>query len=106
MVQNFAAQAVIAIENARLLNELGNRTDDQTESLRMTAKPTLKLSAARLSICRPCFSAPEHAVAQLCTPTSATYFVRKAEILRLIATHYTPPAFDEARRRLPMQPNR
>ena len=75
LVKNFAAQAVIAIENTRLLNELRQRTDDLTN--RWSNRPRPRMSLRSLSVARrlePVFSALLESATRICGAKFGTLY--------------------------------
>jgi GAF domain-containing protein len=104
LVQNFAAQAVIAIENTRLLNELHQRTADLTESLEQQTATSEVLSAisSSPSDLAPVFETILANATRLCEAKFAHLQLHENGMLRMGAMHNTPTAFAELRQRQPV----
>ncbi len=97
LVKNFAAQAVIAIENARLLNELRQRTDDLTESLEQqtATSEVLRVISSSPGDLQPVFATMLENAVRICDATFGNIYRWDGEALHLIAMHNTPPNFAE-----------
>jgi GAF domain-containing protein len=104
LVQNFAAQAVIAIENTRLLNELRQRTDDLSESLEQqtATSEVLRVISSSPGELQPVFMAMLENAVRICEAKFGTMFLREGDAYRTVALHNAPPAYAELRRRNPM----
>ena len=104
LVKNFAAQAVIAIENTRLLNELRQRTDDLGEALEQqtATSDVLQVISSSPGDLTPVFQAMLENATRVCDAKFGNMFLFEGGAFRTVALHNAPPAFAEARRRSPM----
>jgi GAF domain-containing protein len=100
LVTNFAAQAVIAIENARLLSELRESLQEQTATAEV-----LQVISGSPGDLEPVFAAMLEKAVRICDAKFGNISRWDGDALYLLATHNTPLAYAEARRRSPVRPN-
>jgi GAF domain-containing protein len=100
LVKNFAAQAVIAIENARLLNELRERTADLTESLEQQKATSglLQVISGSPGNLEPIFQSMLENAVRICGANFGNMFLYEDDAFRTIAMHNAPEAYADARR--------
>ena len=97
LVKNFAAQAVIAIENTRLLSELRELLEQQTAT-----SEVLKVISSSPGDLEPVFEAMLANAVRICEAKLGTLFLSEGDAYRTAALYGAPPAFAEARRRNPL----
>ena len=91
LVENFTKQAVIAIENTRLLKELRQRTDDLTEALvfQTGSGNILNVIASSPTRCRPVLNAIVESACEICEAYDALVFLKDGGDL-MFAAHHGP----------------
>jgi GAF domain-containing protein len=93
LVTNFAAQAVIAIENTRLLSELRQRTDDLTEALaqQTATSDVLRVISNSPGDLQPVFEAMLAKATDLCEAFYGALWLREGDNLYNVAFHGSLP---------------
>ena len=104
LVSNFAAQAVIAIENTRLLKELRQRTDDLSESLEQqtATSEVLRVISSSPGELEPVFNAMLENATRICAARFGNLLLYDGSMFRVAAMHDAPPEWAEMRRRDPV----
>jgi GAF domain-containing protein len=106
LVSNFAAQAVIAIENTRLLSELRQRTEDLSESLEQqtATAEVLKVISSSSGMLEPVFETMLANATRICEAAFGSMLLVEGAALRRVALHNAPPQFVEFNRKNPLIP--
>jgi len=99
LVTSFAAQAVIAIENARLLNELRQRTTDLTEALEQqrATSDLLQVISGSPGNLEPVFQAMLENAVTICGANFGNMFLYENDAFRTVALYNAPEAYAKAR---------
>jgi signal transduction histidine kinase len=107
LVENFTKQAVIAIENTRLLKELRQRTDDLTESLEQqtATSEVLQVISSSPGELEPVFEKMLENATHVCGANFGTMNLWDGEKFNIVADHNVPPAFAALRQRMPIRPH-
>src|SRR5262249_36288807 len=104
LVNTFADQAVIAIENTRLFEEVQARTRDLTESLEQqtATSEVLGVISSSPGELQPVSETLLTNANRICRAMVGNLFLYEGEAFRHVATHGAPSAFAESRRRSPV----
>jgi GAF domain-containing protein len=100
LVQNFAAKAAIAIENARLVQELQESLEQQT-----AVADVLQAITGSPGNLQPVFDTVLENARRLCDAEFGNIYRWDGDALHLLAWRNTPPAFAEYRKRAPFRPS-